>query len=139
MPYSRKKMVFLKRPSRETEKKLIFVYSRLCYATKKLIFAGNIFFENCSIEYKNFLRLKKKSKKILWQFQNYWETFLLSPSKNAIYTIFIYGNCMISIFDKKISFLFSTIHRLLCQNKKKFSSELHAVFLTVFFIVNSMK
>ena len=55
------------------------------------------------------LRLKKTDKKVWGQFQKYFKKFLSSPSKNARHT-----------FSISFSFLFSTIHRILCQNKRKF-------------------
>ena len=40
----------------------------------------------------------KKSKKMLVQFSKFFENFFVSPSKDAVHTISIYVNCMVSIF-----------------------------------------
>ena len=54
--------------------------------------------------------------------------FVVTIKKNASHTIFIYGNCMIRVFlTKSFSFFFSTIHRILCQNKKIFLQKLDGI------------
>ena len=66
-------------------------------------------FKKCLFEYENQFAVEKKTDKKIWgQFQKYFEKFLSSPSKIASHT-----------FSISFSFLFSTIHRILCQNKRK--------------------
>ena len=69
-------------------------------------------FKKCLFEYENQFAVEKKNTK----------SFLRAISKiqkNASHTFSIYGNCMISIFLTKVFLFFSTIHRILCQNKRK--------------------
>ena len=82
------------------------MYLGLRYAhTKK--FACKILFWKM---YKTRFAAERKNKKKI----------LLSLSKKASHTISIHGIYMITVFlTKSVSFLFSTIHQLCCQNKKK--------------------
>ena len=61
----------------------------------------NFFMGNACLRTKFDLRLKKKTKKILWAISKPLRKFLFRQQKNASHTISIYGNCMISIFFKK--------------------------------------
>ena len=66
----------------------------------------NFFFGNCLIDYK--IQFAVKKLKHFWG--NFKIIFVVAIKKNASHTLFINGNCMISVFfDKKYSFLFSTI------------------------------
>ena len=61
----------------------------------------NFFFKKCLFEYENHFTVEKKHKKFLRAISK-----ILRHQKNASHTI-------------SISFLFSTIHQNLCQNKRK--------------------
>ena len=51
---------------------------------KKLNFACKIFFSKKNLfEYKNHFEVEKNTKKVLGQFQKYFEHFLSSPSKKC--------------------------------------------------------
>ena len=95
--------------------------SRTTLYTQKIKFCmQNFFFKNCLFEYENqFAGLKKKNtKKCLGAISK--SLFCRRHQKIASHTFSIYGNFIISIFlTKNFSFLCSTIHRILCQNKKK--------------------
>ena len=70
------------------------MYPGLRYAPKKLKFAcQKKIFGKCLFEYKDRFAVEKK---VLRQFQNYWENFLLSPSKKILVIQFPY----IKLYDK---------------------------------------
>ena len=105
------------------------MYPGLCYAHKNLNFCMKLFFFwKMFVWVLNSICVEEKTDK-----------FLLSPSKNASHTISIYGNYMFIIFlTKSFSFLLSTIHRLLCRNKKilwKFDDTILAKCLKLVWLV----
>ena len=89
--------------------------------TKKLNFACKFFFfKKCLFEYENQFAVEKTQKNFGVNFKNTLKNFCRRHQKNASHTFSIYQNCMVSIlFGQKYSFLFSTMHRILCQNKRK--------------------
>ena len=94
--------------------------SRTTLYTQKNNFCMQFFFSKivCLITKIN-LRLKKTQNTFRGNFENTLKNFCRRRQKNASHTFSIYGNCMISIFlTKSFSFLFTTIHRILCQNKR---------------------
>ena len=101
------------------KKKTNIIVSRTTLCTQKVKFCmKNIFFQNFFVCTKFDLQLKKNLKK-------------LSPSKNASHTIFIDGNCMESIFFKKI-FEFSFFLSPVCSTVFKKPQKGFKLFSIVF-------
>ena len=95
--------VFEKKKFSEKKIKANFIVSRTTLCTQNIKFCmQNFFFEKCLFAYQNLFAVEKKNKKIFGlNFQNYLKIFLCRHQKNASHTIFIYENCMKSIFFKK--------------------------------------
>ena len=129
MSYRRKRSLkrFWQYLWREKEENSIIVYPVLRYTHTKLNFACKFFFsKNVCLSTKIFLQLKKKQKKIWGKFQKY----VVVIKKKASHAFFMNGNCMTSIFlTKNFCFLFSTIHRILCQNEKKVARKFNDTIL----------
>ena len=102
------------------KKNPILVYISISIHTKIKFCMQNFFFKKCLFENENQFPVKKNN----WgQFRKTLcrRHFCRRHQKNACHTFSIYGNCMVSIFlTKSFSFLCSTIHRILCQNKRNF-------------------
>ena len=101
--------------------------------TKNLIFLAKKI-EKSLFEYNTRFAIdKKKHKKVLGQFQNYFccRKIFLSPSKNAIHTISIYGNSIIIVFSPKIfPFYLIRYTKFYAKTRKKFFENLMTPFFS---------
>ena len=114
LSYQRKRSLkrFWKKLWREKEKNPILVYPGLRYTHKLL---------RKSFCYENHFAVKKTQKNFGSNFKNSLKNFCCRHQKNASHTFSIYMEIVWLAFflTKNFSFLFSTIHRILSQNKRK--------------------
>ena len=116
---------------REKEKNPIFVYRGLRYTHKKINFAcKTIFFQKTFVWVRKSICGWKNTKSFWGRFKKVLKYFCRRHQKSASLTFSTYGSCIISIFlTKKFSFLFSTIHRIFCHNKRKIFRKLDDTIL----------
>ena len=99
----KKRSAFLKKKLSEKKIKANFIVSRTTLCTQNIKFCmQKKNFEKCLFAYEIRFAVEKKTKIFGPNFQNYLKKLFVSPSKKcASHTIFLYGNCMISIFFKE--------------------------------------
>ena len=116
--------------------KPLLSYPGLSYANKKLNFAcKKNFFGKSLFACKIRFAVEKKKKKLWGNFQNYLKKNFCVAIKNASHTISIYGNCMESIFFKKIilnQFFLSSVCSTVLKKPQKWFNFFLLFFESVF-------